>query len=361
MSENCSLAIVDNTDPDNLACVLALANAQVRHKLLGVIVTGRVVNFNPDAPLEVMNPVESQFVLKLNAVRMKKFLNTAGHGNLPVFVGNIPPHTIVPHSVHIDEREFQDLSYEEYRDLISFTPYQLDGSVRTASELVRSVGGGVDIIVGGPMTDFMWLMSSTPLVRNQHIRSVHAQFGSFGFGEKGLMEFGGKPRGKRQFNVACDPFAAHQVLMDLFAPVYLYPSDITRVDSLGFSNPDELANHLDYTPATRELVRIYRIAYEKMIKPRGERIYIHDLAPALGYLDMYPLAQDEIEDRGARAQKSLYRMKAVEVTSVPYRESEKDSWGEVGVDFNGCSPFHRYVATEVDSERYLRELRRFIR
>ncbi len=366
MRENRSLAIVDNTDPDNLACVLALANAKVKHRLLGVIVTGRAANFNPIAALEDVSLHDSEVIRRINAMRMRNFLTNAGHSDVPVYMGNVASHTIVPHKVHIDERDFADLTEEQRRNAENLMPWHqlgLDGKTRDVVNTIMLRDLMVDVIVGGPMTDLAMLIRELPDFAEK-IRTVHAQFGTFGFGTKGLMEFGDRPRGKRQFNVACDPSAAHDVLMSLKAPIYLYPSDVTRVDALGFQNPEELADHLEDTPGARELLRIYRIAYEKMIKPRGEKIYIHDLAPAFGYLDRYPFAQDEIEDRGARAQENMYTMKPVEILGVPHLPEERDSWGEIRVDFNranfsGFLP--RYVATKVNIERYLRELRRLVR
>lgn len=374
MRENCSLAIVDNTDPDNLACVLALANAKVKHTLLGVIVTGRAANFDRRAAPDEVDLFHSEYVCKLNAARMKKFLRAAGRGDVPVFVGSRPPYTIVPHNVHIDEREFRDLTEYELDTVIDSMDSDINllyrlfmlkerfgiSALGEAYELLGFLDSPVDLIVGGPMTDVAWIMRSY----GSKIRSVHAQFGTFGFGAKGLMEFGDRPRGKRQFNVACDPEAAHDVLMNLKAPIYLYPSDVTRVDALGFQNPEELATYLEDTTAVRELLRIYSVAYEKMVKSRGEKIYIHDLAPAFGYLDMYLFAQDEIEDRGARAQDNIYTMKPVEILDVPHLPEERDSWGEIRVDFNrtdfsGFLP--RYVATDVSAERYLQEMRKLVR
>jgi len=365
MSDNYSLAIVDNTDPDNLACVLALANAQEKSQLLGVIVTGRAAHFDRNASLEETSEVHSSFVTRLNAVRMQNFLHEAGHSDIPVFMGNIAPYTLVPHSVHIDEREFGDYTPEQLHQAEELTYSEKMGlagnTMRAIEHLFKhllKLGKQVDIIVGGSMTDLTILAYSTAPNVEPLIRSVHAQFGMFGFGEGGLMEFGDKPRGKRQFNVACDPDAAHQVLMNLAAPVFLYPSDVTRVDSIGFSDPGELTLFLQDTPATRELVRIYGIAYERMIKPRGERIYIHDLAPVLGYLQWMEQGRTFNPPHGR-----FYEIKRAEITHVPHEAHEKDRWGEIDIKLepDKVSGESRYVATRVNFENYLSALRELVR
>lgn len=370
MTDNRCLAIVDNTDPDNLACVLALANMTYTSNLLGVVVTGRAANFNRNAPIDGVDQADSEFALKLNALRMRKFLDISGNQDVPVFAGRIAPYTIVPHQVHIDEQEFQDLSKEELKELLNLD-YKKDDLVlyslglsplHKAHFLVASQDAQVDLIVGGPMTDVMWLMP--PSVPIEKIRSVHAQFGMFGFSETGLMEFGDKPRGKRQFNVACDPAAAHDVLMNLDAPVFLYPSDVTRVDRIGFQDPDELESFLEKTPATRELVRIYRIAYEKMIEPRGEKIYLHDLAPVLGYLQWLEENDPDksIRERSIRkARQRFYARTQGKITHVPHEKHEKNRWGEIDALFGIPTYPERQIAFKVNGDNYLSELYKLLR
>jgi inosine-uridine nucleoside N-ribohydrolase len=291
---------------------------------------------------------------------MKKFLDTAGRSDIPVFMGGIAPYTIVPHRVHIDEREFGDINTEQLKNISPSTGFRklgLSGNLDTAAEYLSSLNEDFDIIVGGPMTDLARLIRNYPSLARR-IRSIHAQFGMFGFGEQGLMEFGETPRGKKQFNVACDPKAANWVLMNFSGVVYLYPSDVTRLKAIGFTNPEELRKQLQDTPGARELIRLYHVAYELMVKPRGEKIYIHDLAPLFGYLDMYPYAQqDEIEDRGDHLHRWLYKFKSVEVSYVPSLPKEKNRWGEIEIQTNrGRNAPIRYVATEVSPERYLREV-----
>ena len=362
MSKFHTVVIVDNTDPDNLACALAAARPESLQKLLAVIVTGRAANFNREAAIDDMNSEDSQFTLRLNATRMKNFLTFAGFPNIPVFVGSVPPSTIVPHRVHIDEKVFCD-TIEEQRTLIhqqtgNIHKLAISGNIDTAGGYLTALNQQFDVIVGGPMTDLAELVSHYPHLR---VNSIHAQFGMFGFGEKKLMEFGETPRGKRQFNVACDPVAAKFILEYMPCPIYLYPSDVTRVDSIGFENPEHLRRHLHDTHTARELVRIYQIAYDLMMKPRNEKIYIHDLAPLLGYLDLSLYAQNEVEDRGARIGKPAYLFKPAEINHVPFTKEEKSRWGEIDVVLGTTKQDRpRYIATEVDTDWYLKETKRLL-
>ncbi|OGZ57534.1 MAG: hypothetical protein A2827_03075 [Candidatus Spechtbacteria bacterium RIFCSPHIGHO2_01_FULL_43_30] len=358
--DNRCLVFVDNTDPDNLAAVLALANVKFRTELMGVVVTGRAANFNRDDPTDTVKIVDSAIALRINTSRMRNFLEKSGYSHVPVYMGTSSPHTLIPHDAHIDERDFDDLTPGQIKNAENLIPpsrMNSRGTIGDLTQILTKDRANIDVVVGGPMTDLFMLILMFPEFAQQ-IRSVHAQMGFFGFGETGLMEFDGKPRGKRQFNAACDPYAAHHVLMNLDAPVFLYPSDVTRVNGIGFSNPDELARFLEDTPATRELTRIYRIAYEKMVKPKGEKIFVHDFAPVLGYLQWL--------SHGCSYHKNgiFYRVKPIKVTQVPFRDEERDRWGEIDIEFMdepSYDPKSRFVAVKVNEQAYLGEMRNLLK
>lgn len=156
--------------------------------------------------------------------------------------------------------------------------------------------------------------------------------------------------------------------MNLDAPVFLYPSDVTRVDAIGFSNPDELKWFLQDTLATRELVRIYHIAYEKMVKPRGEKIYIHDIAPVLGYLQWLEENDPDksIRERVIRRERPrFYAKQHAEIVHVPHEEHEKSRWGEIDVAIDPTFAVRNYperlIAVKVNTENYPRELHKLLR
>ena len=359
-----ALAVVDNTNPDNMFQVLTLMSGYF--DLLGVVVTGRAASSSREAELDDISLEESEFRTILNAVRMRNFMDEAvpEHG-IPVFAGTPAPRTIVPHRVHVDELDFGDLYGDQLEsirmarlgDVRALGALGLAGNIETArSYLEGDQAGSFVMVVGGPMTDVRTLLQSD--VINDKTSEIHTQFGMCGFGEQKLMEFGETPRGKRQFNVACDPDAARDVLMNFPRAVHLYPSDVTRVNAIGFADADELSRFLPDTPGARRMVQIYDFAFREMIQPRGphEKIWIHDVAPAIGALDLaahhrQPTGRDVEFIRGP------YTERAVHVRHVPHQPHERDHFGEIWLSFiedNTEVPQTggRFVADSVDPSLY---------
>lgn len=338
------VGLVDNVDPDNAAQILALMSPNF--DLKGVVVTGRAANDDPTAHLNEISVDDSKFRTTLNAVRMLNFMNGArqGHG-VPVFAGTAAPRTLVPHRLHVDELAFNDLE-----------PGQMDaikkrhlGRLGLAGDLedARHFLSGNDVdevsfIVGGPMTDVAKLLRTSTV--EEKTKDIFAQFGMFGFGERQLMEFGDTPRGKRQFNVACDPYAAHEVLTGFQRPIHLYPTDVTRVDAIGFANGKALRDFLPDNNGSRVLSDLYDTGYELMIKPRGEMIYIHDVAPALGALGLTMAAGNPYHER------------AVRILDVPHTPSDEHRFGEIDIAYSDDTEANRYVADRVDPSSYLAAL-----
>jgi inosine-uridine nucleoside N-ribohydrolase len=255
-----TIVIVDNVDPDNLAAALAAARLL---NMKAVIVTGRPANPNRDAANDDAEPEMTRIVHALNAARMKGFLRRNGI-SCPVFQGLIAPHTLVPHRVHIDENEL-DVARDG-----SNQKMQADGTFEDAIKYLSRLRGRFNVVVGGPMTEVDVILDERKLVPK--LGTLTAQFGAFGFGNIELMA-----GGRRQFNVACDPIAAERVLRRYPNRLYMVPTDITKASEVGFDDPGKLAE----ARICGELIRVYRRAYPKMLAPRGERIYLHDVHPAL--------------------------------------------------------------------------------
>jgi hypothetical protein len=222
------LVVVDNVDPDNLACALAATNPLFGFNVVGVIVTGRPATLDRSAGIDESSVLHSRKVRRGNARRMYEFLRYAGRYNVPVFEGLVAPRTLVPHGVHIDE---ELLSLSE-----STSEIKIDGNFIDLYEMLHSLEGPIHVIVGGPLSEVAALIEDPEIASRLGI--ITAQLGMFGFGDVKLM--GGA---RRQFNVACDPEAAHRVLTDYPGPVYLTPTDITKQADTGFDNLDELARH----------------------------------------------------------------------------------------------------------------------
>lgn len=359
-----TLAVVDNTNPDNMFQVLTLMSPHT--DLLGVVVTGRAAADSRDACLRDVSPVESEFRTILNAVRMRNFMDAAKPGHdVPVFAGNWAPETLVPHSVHVDELDFGDLydgqletiRWAKLRRLNTLGCLGLSGNLkRAAAYLASDEVSEFAMVVGGPMTDVAKLLQHGAV--REKTTEVHTQFGMCGFGERKLMEFGDTPRGKRQFNVACDVRAAHRVLTKFPGDIHLYPSDVTRVDAIGFNGAGELAAALPDNRATRRMVEIYDFAFREMIAPRGphEKIWLHDAAPAIGYLDM-PQHRRAATGRAVEQVRGPYTERPVHIRHVPHREKERKQFGEIWLSFiedptEIPDTHRRYVADSVDPAKY---------
>ncbi|MEK7153019.1 MAG: nucleoside hydrolase, partial [Patescibacteria group bacterium] len=363
-----ALAVVDNTNPDNEYQVLSMMSRFF--DLKGVIVTGRAAGASREADLLDISQEESEFRTILNAVRMLNCMDAVvpGH-NIPVFAGTPAPETIVPHSVHVDELDFNDLKegqLERIRnknlaDARSLGSLGLAGNIKSAVSYAKSSEvGDFTMVVGGPMTDVDKMLRHDSI--SEKTMSIHTQFGMCGFGEHKLMEFGGQPRGKRQFNVACDVRAARRVLGRFPKDINLYPSDVTRVDSIGFANAQELAAFLPKNAKTRRMTEIYDFAFREMIQPRGphEKIWIHDIAPAIGALNLAAYRRLPT-GRNLEFIRGPYAQRAVHVRHVPYKEAERQHFGEIWLSFiedaSEIPDTHRrFVADSVDADLYKQTL-----
>lgn len=366
------VAVVDNTNPDNMFQVLALMS-QKDFNLLGVVVTGRAASDRRDAKLLETSKEESEFRTILNAVRMRNFMDIVRpNHSIPVWAGTPAPETIVPHSVHVDELEFNDLQdgqleaiqASSLRSARQLGALGLAGNITTAKKYLASDAiGKFVLMVGGPMTDVAKLLRDPSIA--DKITEIHTQFGMCGFGEQKLMEFDGEtPRGKRQFNVACDVRAAHEVLMRFPGDIYLYPSDVTRVDKIGFKDGDELRSFLQSRhrqPGVKRMADIYDFAFNHMIKPRGEheKIWIHDFAPVAGGLNSRR-HRPKASRHATGIRRGPYHVREIVINNVPHKERERTQFGEIHARYlRGTPPqtHRRFVAYRVHPVLYKRALK----
>lgn len=309
------LALVDAPDPDNWVQLVAL------HKLnpgaeIHVALTGRPVRFGARKEHATWDwDVRSaQMVQQVSALRMENFLAHFGITTTQVFDGGIATRTLVPHWMHFAE-------YYQFHDVDPLQAVR-HNHLKPQEDLVRLIlglpSGSLRVSVGGPMTGLHQLIVRCPDVVSR-LKDVHAMFAS-SRDNTSLMEFEGQKRDGIQFNVACDPQAAHAVLCGLDTPIYLMPTEVTRVKAIGFENPQKLREFLPDTAGARALCDLYGPWYEAAVKPRqakdaNELIYIHDLVAALSL-------NDELRS-------AIYKVCPVEVTSVPYLPRDAADWGKV--------------------------------
>lgn len=348
------LVAIDAPDPDNFALIIAMKRLYPNAKMW-VMVTGRPVRFN--ATKEHANwqwdVRDSRMALEASAARIRNFVRNYGVRIPEVYDGGIAPRTLIPHHVHFAE-------YYKYLDvdpLAAIAHSELVPQDELVAELLACPERSVLVAVGGPMTGIAQLMARNPLVGSR-FSELHAMFATWGTVE--LMQFDGPPRGALQFNVACDPQAAYQVLTGLACPIYLLPSEVTRVAEIGFDNAQELRQALEANEGNGRLYLLYCAWYDAAVLPRRnaqieknqpvtEKIFVHDVSAGLS------------SDPAIRAE--IYDMVPIEIVSVPHLVGEAADWGKV-IMRQTDGPTNRFAArslTERGAEAYLRHLRATVR
>ena len=344
MSKNQNIiAFIDAPDPDNFVQIIAL------HKLnpgasIHVVLTGRPVRFGATgehADWE-WDAQSSRMVQEASALRIKNFLRHFGITACRVFDGGIAPRTLVPHWLHFAE-------YYKFLDLDPFLAIrhsQLEAQEELIKLILSMPEGSVQLAVGGPMTGLYQLIVRCPEIVSR-FREVHAMFATWGTVE--LMDLGTGPRGAIQFNVACDPRAVHAILTGLTCPIYLMPTEVTRVRDIGFETAQALRQALPDNPGTRALNNLYALWYEADVKPRQEKnkdelIFIHDLVAAFS-LD-------------GELRQAIYQVVPVEIVSVPCLPREANDWGKVLMkQSQGGNVFAATGLTAGGAAKYLETLR----
>lgn len=301
------LAFIDAPDPDNFVMLLALAKLNPG-ATLHVVLTGRPLRFNADRShaLWDWDMESSMMAQQASAVRARNFMRHFGVRIPAVYDGGIAPRTLVPHWVHFSEYyKFGDID-----PLAALRHSELDPMEDLIREVIRWKDKSVAVVVGGPMTGLAQMVTRAPDVTAK-FAEVHAMFTTWG--NVKLMDMGGAPRGAKQFNVTCDPMAAYQILMGLDCPVYLMPTEVTRVSEIGFVNAQALREALPPGKGVNALYALYALWYDAAVRPRqdkdpNEKIFIHDVVGAFSL------------DPELRA--SIYEVVPIEIASVPIHPFE---------------------------------------
>lgn len=313
-----TVVIVDNVDPDNSAAVAAACHSSLKLNVEAVIVTGRLAHSNSDALIDTFDQTYSNEVLRRNARRLKGLLLRMGW-DVPVFEGLIPPRTIVPHHVHIDE-QLLDLYGDDRGTYV-------DGSFSHARDFLCELEGPIDFIVGGPLSELREIMLDPRL--QDRLGTVTCQLGLFGDVE--TMAGNGQT-----FNSAADPAATQEVLALWPGEVYLVPTNVTKAPAVGFDTPSDLYR----VNMSDEIVRLYEIFWQEALMSRGERIYPHDVHP------VFLMAQLRMTT-GCQ----LYAWEPVRIEGV-------GGHGEINAVFNPTSyeQFGRFIVVGVAAETFMKLL-----
>lgn len=328
----CCLIAIDAVDPDNFVLIKAAAALYGELNVLGVLLTGRPANLQatPETALDDWEMADAIQVQQVAAARIQVFLE-ACELDIAIYDGGVAPYTQIPHDQHFDDvNGFQDLGDESAPEASALKP--LDS-------LIEEIGGQFfDLLLGGPMTGVMALLTSKPALTEQMEHFI-AMYGALG--RVSLMDFQGQLRGSKQFNVACDPAAGKAVLEMLTCPMYLITSDCTRDAGAGFDSPRTLASFLPNDKGNRHLLHLYRIWYDAVLKPHKEPIFIHDAAPVL-----FAAVEDQ----------NLFKVEKVRLSRFPYLPEERQHWGLMEFTEEPESELH--VVTEIlDTAEYLERFR----
>jgi inosine-uridine nucleoside N-ribohydrolase len=315
------LAAVDAPDPDNFAQLIALTKLNPGAEIL-VMLTGRPVRFKATKEHATWewDGLSSRMAQEASAMRARNFLR---HFDVPVariYDGGIAPRTLVPHWLHFEE-------YYKFFDvdpLAALRHSELEPQEDLVKLLLSLPPKSVKVAVGGPMTGLYQLMVRCPEVVSR-FSELHAMFATWGNVQ--LMQFGDTPRGALQFNVACDPVAAYFVLKGLDCPIYLMPTEVTRVQAIGFQNAQALRAALPENRGSQMLYHLYCLWYDAAVKPRQEKnpeelIYIHDIVAAFS-LD-------------CQLRQQIYKVVPVDILGVPHLPHESADWGKVVMKEKGA-------------------------
>lgn len=278
-------------------------------------------------------------------MRLTNFLRHFGVKNLKVYDGGIAPRTLVPHHIHFSE-------YYKFLDvdpLAAIRHSELEPQEDLVKLMLAMEADSCDVAVGGPMTGLHQVLVRCPQVATR-ISSVHAMYATWGNVQ--LMQMGDTPRGALQFNVACDPQAAHAVLMGLDCPIYLMPSEVTRVKEIGFQNAQSLHQFLPANAGSRALYNLYALWYDAAVRPRQEKnpdewIFIHDLVATFSL-------NEELRN-------GIYNVVPVEIASVPHLYRDFKNWGQVlmqQVESTSGKRFAGLSVKEGGAAKYLEALKK---
>jgi pyrimidine-specific ribonucleoside hydrolase len=168
--------------------------------------------------------------LETTAVNARRLLALAGRTDVPVAEGAARP-LVYPQAQRAGRWHHADGLGGRAETLPPPGPLHPGGAVELLAAVLRAVDRPVTLASIGPMTNVALLLATHPELAGRIDRIV----------AMGGALRGGNTTASAEFNVHCDPEAAHRVLAEESVPVTLVPLDLTLRCAVPGSWLDELA------------------------------------------------------------------------------------------------------------------------
>jgi pyrimidine-specific ribonucleoside hydrolase len=231
--ETAPVQLVIDTDPgvdDAVALLLAMAS--------------------PEVELLAVTTVFGNVGLETTTANARRLLALGGRQDVPVAAGAERP-LVHPQAMRADDWHAVDGLGGRGESLVELAPLDPRGAVETLADVLRAADTPVTLAPIGPLTNIALLLAVHPELRPK-IGRIVAMGGALS---------GGNTSPTAEFNVHCDPEAAHRVLAEEPVPVTLVPLELTMGCSVDGRWLDELAAGGPRCAALAGVIEHYRARY----------------------------------------------------------------------------------------------------
>jgi pyrimidine-specific ribonucleoside hydrolase len=228
-----SVLLVIDTDPgvdDAVALLLAMAS--------------------PEVDLRAVTTVFGNVGLETTTSNARRLLALGGRMDVPVAAGAERP-LVHPQAMRADDWHAVDGLGGRAETLPGPAPLDPRGAVELIADVLRDADDPVTLAPIGPMTNIALLLAVHPELRPK-IGRIVAMGGALS---------GGNTTATAEFNVHCDPEAAHRVLAEEPVPVTLVPLELTMGCSVDGPWLDELAAAGPRCATLARIIDHYRARY----------------------------------------------------------------------------------------------------
>lgn len=170
----------------------------------------------PEVRVAAVTTVFGNVGLATTTANAGRLLAMAGRADVPVAAGAARP-LVFPQAQRAGEVHHEDGLGGRADTLPTPPPMHPGGAVETLAEVLRAADRPVTLAPIGPLTNIALLLASHPELTPK-IGRIVAMGGAIS---------GGNTTPTAEFNVHCDPEAAHRVLAEESVPVTLVPLDLT--------------------------------------------------------------------------------------------------------------------------------------